>query len=322
MRRAAVGVMATMMWVALLPGLARAGYVFTDQTPTTPVLTGAYQRYPTLLGDGTTLELWYENRTTSNIEMRTSTTGYAGFGSAAATSGLAGLGHPRIYGGGSGGGGYVGFFWDSVQSPPSGIKRLTSSDGVSWGVSTDVSIAGSPGTSSIWGVCGYFEDVSGTTDVLYYTQGTGGVEHVHRATATDGIHFTHQGTAFQNPGGNYGAGVSVGSQVVYDANNGDYMLIWCAEAITHHIGYAASIDGGLTFSNQGTVVLDSAGHTDLEETAFVLNGAQLVGLYTGDFAGDSSNHIGAYTGEYTVPEPGLLGLLAAGWFGLLRKRRG
>jgi hypothetical protein len=293
--------------------------VFTDQTPTTPIVSGAYQRYVSLLGDGTNLELWYENRSTSTIERRISSTGYTGFGAATATTGLSGLAHPRIYG--DGGGGYVGFFWDSTESAPKGIKRLTSADGLSWTGSTDVTIAGSPGTSSIWGVCGYFDDASGTTDVLYYTQGTGGVENLYRATATDGVSFTHQGLAFQNPGGDYGAGVSVGSQVLCDGHTGGYMLLWTAEAITKHISHASSSDGGLTFTNQQAVVLDSTGHTDLEETSFVLNGDDLVGVYTGDFGGDSENHIGAYTATHLVPEPGGLAVLALGLVGVARRKR-
>jgi hypothetical protein len=307
--------------VAAVP--VEAAHTFVDQTPAAPIIAGDYQRYPTLVGDGTNLALWYENRSAGVIEMRSSSSGYGGFGSATATSGLAGLAHPKVYGGG--GGGYVGLFWDSLQSPPNGIQRLTSADGVTWSGATAITIAGSPFPgNSIWGAVGYFEDVSGSTDVLYYTQGTGANEQLYRATATDGVNFTHQGTAFTNPTGpGLGAGVSVGSQVVHDAGAGEYLLIWCGESSTENISFATSADG-VTFTQQGTVILDDAGHTDLEETALVIGPGGIVGVYTADFGGDSTNHIGAYTSGGVVPEPvTLLGLLAgAAGLGRYLRRRG
>jgi hypothetical protein len=283
-------------------------YTFTDQTPTTPIISGDYQRYVSLLGDGTNLALWYENRTTGGIDMRTSTTGYTGFGSPTATSGLSGLsGHPRIYGSA---GAYTGFFWQGNSSlPPNGIARLTSTDGLSWGDASQISVSGSlyP-TSNIWGVVGYFENVSGATDVLYYTQATGANENVYRATATDGVHFTYQNTAFLNPGGaDWGAGVSVDSQICYDAASSQYLLIWSGESTVGNIGYATSSDG-VSFTNLGTVIATGTGHSDLQESSFVINGSSIVGVYTGDFSGVSSNHIGAFTGA-VVPEPGTLVLL-------------
>lgn len=298
------------------PGLA--AYLFTDQTPAAPLISGDYQRYVSLVGDGTNLGLWYENRTTGGIEMRTSASGYTGFGSPTATSGLTGLNHPRIYS--AAGGGYVGFFMDATQSPPNGINRLTSTDGVTWGSADQVLITGSPGGSNIWGVVSYFENLSGITDVLYYTQGVGGSEYVFRATATDGLNFTHQGTAFVNPGsvGLYGAGISAGSQVLYDSLAGQYLLIWSGESIVANIGYATSSDG-LSFTNQGTVVAKGVTHDDLQEASFVVNGASIVGVYTADYwPGSSNNHIGAFTG---TPEPATISLLALGGLALLWRRR-
>jgi len=305
-------------WAGAAAVAAGAGYAFTDRTPDSPAVAGDYQRYVTITGDGTNLSLWYENRSAGTIEMRTSTTGYAGFGTPVTATGLSGLAHPKIYGGG-GGGGCVGFFWDSAQTAPNGIKRLTSSDGVNWSGATQVTVAGAPYTTQIWGVVGYFEDVSGDTDVLYYTQGTGANEKVYRATATDGVSFAHQGTAFENPGTTgCGAGVSVGSQVLYEPNEGQYLLIWCGESTTANIGYATSSDG-VSFAHHGEVVLETAAHDDLEETSFVINGADLVGVYTADFGGDSSNHIGAYTG--VVPEPATMGLIVFGGALALAGRR-
>jgi len=308
------------VWGAIGARPAAAQWVFCDQTPSTPLLVGAYQRYVTMAGDGTNLALWNENRTSGTIEMRTSSSGYTGFGAPTLTTGLAGLAHPKIYGGG---GGYTGLFWDSTQVAPNGIVRLTSTDGLAWSNSTQVTIANSPYlTSKIWGAVGYFENIAGDTDVLYYTQGTGANEQLYRATATDGVQFTHQGTAFVNPASpGLGTGISCGSQVRYDPILGEFMLLWCGESSTEDINYAASADG-LSFTYQGTVVLDTgtAGHTDLEETSFVLNGPSLVGVYTADFGGDSSNHIGAYTGVL-IPEPVTVGLLGCGALALRRRRR-
>ena len=311
--------------VALVGGqpAVAAPLVFADQTPAAPLIAGAYQRYVSLLGDGTNLALWCENRTAGNIELRTSSSGYTGFGAPVTTSGLAALAHPRVYS--DGGTGYVGLFWDTSQSPPNGIVRLASADGVSWAGTAQVTIANSPfPTSKIWGVVGYFTDVAGDTDVLYYTEGTGANEQLYRATATDGLSFTHQGTAFTNPATpGLGTGVGVGSQVIYDAAHGEYALLWCGESTTEGIGYATSTDG-LTFSQQAIAIPSGPGHTDLEETSFVVNGAQVVGVYTGDFGGDSSNHIGAYTtgsGGEAIPEPATLCLLAAGSMALAWRRR-
>jgi len=301
-RRCAI--VAAMPLLLVLASLANAEYTFSDQTPTAPILAGDYQRYVTLLGDGTNLALWYENRTQGTIEMRTSAAGYTGFGSAQTTTGLSGLSHPRVFS--DGGTGYLGYFWDSAQSPPNGVKRLTSTDGLSWSSAAQITIANSPFPSSkIWGVQGCFENLSGDTDVLYYTEGTGANEQLYRATATDGVNFTHQGTAFVNPcSPGLGIGVGAGSQVCYDPGESQYLLVWCGESVTDNIAYATSADG-LSFTQQGSVILENSGHDDLEEVSFVLNGSELVGLYTADFAGDSNNHIGAFTGSASavIPEP-------------------
>ena len=309
---------ASVLTVALMAawtGLACAEYSFTDQTPTSPIIGGDYQRYVTMLGDGTNLALWYENRTTGGIDLRTSAAGYTGFGSPTATTGLTGLSHPRVYNGT--GGGYTGFFWDTTQLPPNGIKRLTSTDGVTWGNTTQIVVNGSPyPTQDIWGVVGYFENVSGTTtDVLYFTQATGANENVYRATATDGVNFTYQNMAFVNPGGSdWGAGVSVGSQVCYDSVSGKYLLIWSGESTVGNIGYATSSDG-VSFTNAGTVIANGSGHSDLQESSFIINGASILGVYTGDYGGNSDNHIGAFTGS--VPEPGTLMLLITAALGAM-----
>lgn len=299
---------ASVLTVALMAawtGLACAEYSFTDQAPTSPIIGGDYQRYVSLLGDGTNLSLWYENRTTGGIDLRTSATGYTGFGSPTATTGLSGLSHPRIYGNGSGG--YTGFLWDTTQLPPNGIKRLTSADGVSWGNTTQITVGSSAfPTANIWGVVGYFENVAGATDVLYYTQATGANENIYRATATDGTNFTYQNVAFVNPGGaTWGAGVSVGSQICHDSVTGKYLLVWSGESTVGNIGFATSSDG-VSFANVGTVIVNGSGHADLQESSFVMNGLSIQGVYTGDFAGVSSNHIGAFSGS--VPEPGTLAL--------------
>ncbi len=147
---------------------------------------------------------------------------------------------------------------------------------------------------------GLFENLNGTTDVMYFTQAIGANEQVYRATATNGIDFTYTGVAFVNPGVSpYGAGVSVGSQVVFDAVNSQYLLIWSGESTVGNVGYATSADG-VTFANQGTVIASDASHNDLQESSFVINnGSGLLGLYTGDFLPATANAIGAFT----VPAP-------------------
>ena len=312
MTRICTSILALGLWAAVgnLVVASIDDYSFFDQTPTSPIIAGDYQRYVSLLGNGADLSLWYENRTTGNIDVRTSTSGYTGFGGPTATTGLTGLAHPRIFSDGAGG--YVGFFQNASLAPPNGIQRMTSLNGVDWSGALQIVIDDSANTSNLWGVAGYFENVSGSTDVLYYTQGTGAVEDLYRATATDGQHFTNQGVAFVNPGpvGTTGFGVSVGSQVLYDPILQQYLLLWAGESTVVNIGYATSADG-VTFAQQGSAILNSAGHSDLQEVSFVLNGTSMVGVYTGDFNSSSNNHIGAFTGTVNA-EPGALFI----WSGL------
>ncbi len=291
-----------MLLTALVPptlAAAAADYEFQDTTPTTPILSptapSTAMRYPTVVGDGLNLALWYEDRSASPtvIKMRTSTTGYTGFGAATTTTGLTGLGHPRIYADGAGG--FVGYFWDTSQVPPNGLKRLTSPDGVAWQDSTDISIASSPFPGEkIWGVVGYFENVTGSTDVLYFTQATGANEQLYRATATDGVSFTYTGRAFQNSGAfSTGTGVIVGSQIVFDTLQNQYTLIYTGSTPSGALGYASSSDG-ITFTQQEVVLPVNANHTLFKETAFLINGGLLMGFYTGTFAGVTGTSLGVY----------------------------